>query len=165
MSALAWWRNWSAPPAPAAWVAPVFDLEELERRIRDLRAVHFWLEQNAHAVQATIQALEVQRMTLATLKDLNINAQEVAERMAASLSATPTSGTAPAPAAPAPNMPPDPPPAGFDPMRWWQGLAEQFQGLAAQALAPASAQAPAPEPTPAPAAAKVRAPKRPRTRP
>ena len=58
----------SALPSIGQWVAPTLDPEELEKRIEELRTVQFWLEQNARMLGATIQALEVQRMTLATLK-------------------------------------------------------------------------------------------------
>ena len=61
------------------WVAPTVSVEELERRIRELRAVQFWLEQNVTAIKATIQALEVQKMTLATLRGMNVSMTEVAK--------------------------------------------------------------------------------------
>ena len=61
----------SMMPSPAQWVAPTVDPEEVERRIQELRTVQFWLEQNTTALKATIQALEVQKMTLATLKGMN----------------------------------------------------------------------------------------------
>ncbi|MEY2684210.1 MAG: hypothetical protein RJA09_1354, partial [Pseudomonadota bacterium] len=51
---------------PGHWVAPTFSVEDLDKRIQELKTVHFWLDQNAKALSATIQALEVQRMTLAT---------------------------------------------------------------------------------------------------
>ena len=54
------------------WIAPTLDPEELEKRIEELRTVQFWLEQNARMLGATIQALEVQRMTLSTLKTMNV---------------------------------------------------------------------------------------------
>lgn len=60
------------------WVAPTLNVEELETRIEELKAVHFWLEQNSRALGATIQALEVQKMTLATLKGMNFNIGDVA---------------------------------------------------------------------------------------
>jgi len=151
-------------PAMAQWVAPVFDPDELERRIRDLRAVHFWLEQNARAVQATIQALEVQRMTLATLKGLNVSLGEVAQAWApgaagGSPRADAVSGEAPASGAdPAPQAPSggDAAAPAVDPMRWWQALTEQFQGIAQRTLQEmtqqaAAAMAPVP-PAPAPTA-------------
>ena len=60
----------SALPSIGQWVAPTLNPEELEKRIDELRTVQFWLEQNARMLGATIQALEVQRMTLSTLKTL-----------------------------------------------------------------------------------------------
>lgn len=71
----------SAMPSLGHWVAPTFDVQELDRRIQELKTVHFWLEQNAKALAATVQALEVQKMTLATLQGMNVSLNEVAEAM------------------------------------------------------------------------------------
>ena len=71
-------QNIPQMPNLANWVAPSLNLEELEKRIEELKAVHFWLEQNSKALGATIQALEVQKMTLATLKGMNFNLGDVA---------------------------------------------------------------------------------------
>ena len=60
------------------WVAPTINVEELDKRIEELKAVQFWLDQNAMALKATIQALEVQKMTLATLKGMNFSMGDVA---------------------------------------------------------------------------------------
>ena len=65
-------------PNLANWVSPSLNVEELEKRIGELKAVHFWLDQNSKALGATIQALEVQKMTLATLKGMNFNLGDVA---------------------------------------------------------------------------------------
>jgi len=65
-------------PNMANWIAPSLNEEELEKRISELKAVHFWLDQNAKALGATVQALEVQKMTLATLKGMNFNIGDVA---------------------------------------------------------------------------------------
>lgn len=65
-------------PNLANWIAPTLSEEELEKRIAELKAVHFWLDQNAKALSATVQALEVQKMTLATLKGMNFNMGDVA---------------------------------------------------------------------------------------
>ena len=59
-------------PGLSGWVAPTVSVDELDKRIQDLKAVQFWLEQNARALAATVQALEVQKMTLATLQDMNV---------------------------------------------------------------------------------------------
>lgn len=65
-------------PNLGSWVAPTLNVEELDKRIQELKAVQFWLDQNATALKATIQALEVQKMTLATLKGMNFNMGELA---------------------------------------------------------------------------------------
>jgi hypothetical protein len=70
----------SMPQMPnlGSWVAPTLNVEELDKRIDELKAVQFWLDQNATALKATIQALEVQKMTVATLKGMNFNFGDVA---------------------------------------------------------------------------------------
>ena len=71
----------AASSAAPGWVAPTLDPEELEKRIQELKTVQFWLEQNTKAVGATIQALEVQRMTLNTLKGMNMSFNDLAESL------------------------------------------------------------------------------------
>src|SRR6185436_7205763 len=73
----------SLPQLPnlSNWIAPTLNVEELEKRITELKAVHFWLDQNSKALGATIQALEVQKMTLATLKGMNFNMGDVANAL------------------------------------------------------------------------------------
>jgi hypothetical protein len=68
-------------PSVSSWVAPTLNVEELDKRIGELKAVSFWLEQNSRALAATIQALELQKMTLATLKGMNFNMGELAQAM------------------------------------------------------------------------------------
>lgn len=57
-------------PNVGSWVAPTLSTEELEKRITELQTVKVWLESNAHLLEATIQALQVQKMTLATLESM-----------------------------------------------------------------------------------------------
>ncbi len=129
------------------WIAPTLDPAELDKRIQDLKTVQFWLEQNARLLGTTIQALEVQRMTLNTLKTMNLPladlgaALRMAEPAPAPAQATFTPPPAPAPvAAPAavdaPTAAPATaaPPAAVDPMQWWGALTQQFSEIAAQAL-------------------------------
>jgi len=73
----------SVPQLPnlSNWVAPTFNVEDLEKRIEELKAVHFWLDQNSRALAATIQALEVQKMTLATLQGMNFSMGDVANAL------------------------------------------------------------------------------------
>jgi hypothetical protein len=68
-------------PQLASWVAPTLNVEELEKRIAELKAVQFWLDQNGRALGATIQALEVQKMTLATLQGMNFSMGELANAL------------------------------------------------------------------------------------
>ncbi len=66
-------------PGVSSWIAPTLNVDELDRRITELKAVSFWLDQNAKAVAATVQALEVQKMTLATLAGMNVAMGDVAK--------------------------------------------------------------------------------------
>jgi hypothetical protein len=131
----------AALPSIGQWVAPTLNPEELEKRIEELRTVQFWLEQNARMLGATIQALEVQRMTLSTLKTMNVQMSELRDSMKLPEPSAPGPAAAQA-AAPAKkrNMGGPQPakaaaPAGVvDPMQWWGALTKQFTELAAGAL-------------------------------
>jgi hypothetical protein len=59
------------PQQMPSMIAPTVDIEELDKRIADLRAVEQWLELNASMLRTTIQTLEVQRATIATLKGIS----------------------------------------------------------------------------------------------
>ena len=134
-------------PSMGQWIAPTLNPEELEKRIQELKTVHFWLEQNAKLLATTIQALEVQRMTLSTLQTMNLPLADLAESLKIR---TPTAAPAPR-AAPAPEPEPEPtaaraprkpaarkaaapPPPAVDPMQWWGALTQQFTELATQAV-------------------------------
>ena len=132
----------AALPGIGQWVAPTLNPEELEKRIEELRTVQFWLEQNARMLGVTIQALEVQRMTLSTLKTMNVQMSDLRDAMKLTLPEVPAAGAEPAPAAAAtaardkPASAPaatDAPPA-VDPMQWWGALTKQFTQLAATAM-------------------------------
>jgi len=49
-------------------VTPTFDVNELEKRINDLKAVEGWLRMNLSMLQMTIQGLEMQRATLSVVQ-------------------------------------------------------------------------------------------------
>ena len=131
-------------PGLGGWVAPTLSVEELDKRITELKAVQFWLDQNAMALKATIQALEVQRMTLATLKGMNVSMSEVAKAFTAKVpdAFVPRAPEPPAPpaAAPAPVEAPEADageqaaPGVVDPMQWWGALTQQFQQIASAAI-------------------------------
>ena len=72
-------------PPLSSWVAPTINVEELEKRINELKTVQFWLEQNSRALSATIQALEVQKMTLSTLQGMNVSMGDLANAFQLSL--------------------------------------------------------------------------------
>ncbi len=145
------------------WVAPTLNVEELEKRIQELKAVQFWLDQNATALKATIQALEVQKMTLATLKGMNFNMGDVANafklkvadsvaggvqratdkaRTFSGLEVPPTTFGADSAASEPPRKSaaragkpaPAASPGVVDPMQWWGSLTQQFQTIAADAM-------------------------------
>ena len=131
----------SALPNIGQWVAPTLNPEELEKRIDELRTVQFWLEQNARMLGATIQALEVQRMTLSTLKTMNVQMTDLREsltiRPADEAAADEPATTKPA----AKNVrkdarkgAADATPPAVDPMQWWGALTKQFTELAATAM-------------------------------
>jgi hypothetical protein len=129
----------SAMPSIGQWVAPTLNPEELEKRIEELRTVQFWLEQNARMLGATIQALEVQRMTLSTLKTMNVPLAQLRDSLKVR---EPDAAPAPAPAAAKARAGRGTrktagaalPPGAVDPMQWWGALTKQFTQLAATAM-------------------------------
>lgn len=125
-----------ALPGMSQWIAPTLDADEVDKRIQELRTVQFWLEQNAKMLGATIQALEVQRMTLATLRTMNLPMGELRESMKLDPAAFMPKAEAPAAPAPAaaPAEAPAPAPPAVDPLQWWGALTRQFTELAAQAI-------------------------------
>jgi hypothetical protein len=160
-------------PSLASWVAPTLSVEEVDKRIQELKTVQYWLEQNGHALKATIQALEVQKMTLSTLRGMNVRMEDIAS--AFTKQAAPAAPVAAPPAEPEPEVEAEeeaPAPAKnarskpasaasasggdggvIDPMQWWGSLTEQFQQIATSALHDA-AQLKVPAPAAAPAASK-----------
>ncbi|MGJ7505149.1 PhaM family polyhydroxyalkanoate granule multifunctional regulatory protein [Variovorax sp. ZT5P49] len=89
-------------PSLASWVAPTLSVEEVDKRIQELKTVQYWLEQNGHALKATIQALEVQKMTLSTLRGMNVRMEDIASAFTKQAAAM-----KPAPAAAAPEPEPE----------------------------------------------------------
>jgi hypothetical protein len=135
----------AALPNMGQWIAPTLNPEELEKRIEELRTVQFWLEQNARMLGATIQALEVQRMTLSTLKTMNVQMGELRDSIKLTVPGMePAAAAEPPPAEPAAKKAPakkaeaktsvETPMGTVDPMQWWGALTKQFTTLAATAM-------------------------------
>jgi hypothetical protein len=135
-------------------VAPTFDVNELDKRIADLRAVEQWLELNAGMLRTAIQTLEVQRATIATLKGISgamlapltkpgekPGAGAVPpdfglpppEAMAVGAAARKTASRKRQKPKPAPH-PPTVADAPLNPTAWWNTLQDQFTKIAASAV-------------------------------
>jgi len=143
----------SALPNIGQWVAPTLNPEELEKRIEELRTVQFWLEQNAKMLGATIQALEVQRMTLSTLKTMNVQMTDLRDSLQLKVP-TSAAGAKTAGKAASEN------PAAVDPMQWWGALTQQFTQLATAAMKDGAGGAAKTVATHAPPAGKKAAPRK-----
>jgi hypothetical protein len=161
------WGSMSVPGMSIPGLgAPTLSMDDLEKKIADLKAVEAWLNVNVSMLRGTIQALEIQRGTLATLKSMGASMAEAMKQPGADeksvLTATPFASAffaqpaAPAPqaaaapeaakgaaqtAAPAPGSPFMP-----DPTQWWNVLQDQFKqavtsAMSSDAMANASAMA------------------------
>lgn len=161
------------PPSLASMsdmMAPLTNVEELDKRITDLRAVEQWLKLNLGMLQSAIQALEVQRATLATLRAFGAFAQSsmsAAEEaaVAAAKAAAASPDAAPAAGAQAAAAPSDGDAAAqnpaFDPAGWWNLLQAQFSQLANLAMAQPGEPSAAPAAAPPDAAEPPAAPRKP----
>lgn len=114
-------------PQLGSWIAPTLDPQELDKRIEQLKTVQFWLEQNTRMLQTTIQALEVQRMTLSTLQTMNVPVASVAQAFTAEPSKKKATPSRSKDASTSSEL--------IDPMKWWGALTQQFADLASKALA------------------------------
>ena len=117
-------------------VTPTLDVDELEKRIADLKAVEGWLRMNLSMLQMTIQGLEMQKTTLSAVKAMGQMAQS-------SVQAT---STAEAPAAEGEGLA-----SAFSQAAMWPWqMMQQMQTHLQQAEAPAKDEAsPAPANKPA----------------
>lgn len=114
-------------------VAPTFDLEELDKRIKDLKAVEGWLRMNLSMLQMTIQGLEMQRTTVNTVQAMGQMASDAAKKAGEQ-------------AAPEPDAAVNGNPGAFSEAAMWpwqmmQQMREQMQQAAENAAATASATA------------------------
>ena len=116
-------------------VAPTFDLEELDKRIKDMKAVEGWLRMNLSMLQMTIQGLEMQRTTVSTVQTMSKMAVDAAK------SISPAATEEAAPTAPAQSAFSE---AAMWPWQMMQQMREQMQQTA-DAAAQANAESKAEE--------------------
>ena len=140
--------------------APPMSVEDLDKKIADLKAVEAWLNVNLSMLRGTIQTLEVQRGTIVTLKSMGAafasavqqpGASETsvlaAAPFASAFFAQPAARPAEQPKAAAPTVAP---PASTDkdaasaaaaaamtnPTAWWNMLQDQFKVAVSTAMSP-----------------------------
>ncbi|MCA1324187.1 PhaM family polyhydroxyalkanoate granule multifunctional regulatory protein [Herbaspirillum sp. alder98] len=147
------WGSVGTPPM----MMPSLSVEDINKKISDLKTVASWLELNLNMLKGTIQTFEVQSATLSTLQAMSaIMASKGGDSEAAAASAAPSfpfgfpmwPGGAPEAAAPAepepepeaaeppadsaqaePELPPSPDlqAAIGNPTAWWNLLQDQFK--------------------------------------
>jgi len=140
------------PPLPGAGMS----VEDLDKKIADLKAVEAWLTLNQNMLHGTIQALEIQRGTLATLKAMGDSmAQAMGQTKVGESSVAPfaqffaqmaQTATPPAPTPPTPTPPPPPAPDAAQAapdaagaampaaVAWWNLLQDQFRHAVASTI-------------------------------
>lgn len=142
-------RLWSSMDGSSRLV-PTLDVEELDKRITDLKAVEQWLNLNLSMLRGSIQALEIQRGTLEAVKAFGTAFQSApgwpgsafgsgspfestpkpASPSATAAASTPSGQSAPSRSA----APPQSAAPGIDPSAWWTLLNNNFQQIAQAAL-------------------------------
>jgi hypothetical protein len=147
-------------------MTPLMSVEELDKRITDMRAVEQWLKLNLNMLQSAIQALEVQRATLSTLRAFGAFAQasmsqppqsespakEPGARASGWGAAKPASEASAAASGAQSGAEPEAEAqtasgagGAFDPTGWWNLLQTQFNQLASFAMAQPAGEAAAAE--------------------
>ena len=131
------------PQTLPSMIAPTLDVEEIDKRIADLRAVEQWLNLNVNMLRTAVQSLEVQRNTIATLRSFGGAMMTTMTKPGMQPSASVAApAAAPAPSHPPPKRPRSAHPAAaagtlpLNPAAWWGALQEQFTKVAAAASAP-----------------------------
>lgn len=112
---------WGGMGVPGMAV-PTVSVDDLDKKIADLKAVEAWLALNSSMVRGTIQALEVQRGTLAAIKSMG----DAFAKAAAGAAEQQGDGQA------APDAAAQFAQAGA----WWNTLQDQFRQAVGSALSP-----------------------------
>lgn len=91
------WGGMSIPGAGVpGMVMPTLSVEEINKQIADLRAVESWLNVNMNMLRTTIQALEVQSATIATIQSMGESFGSVARANAETAAGAVRAATRPA---------------------------------------------------------------------
>jgi hypothetical protein len=163
------WGSMSVPGMSIpGMAAPTLSVDELDKKIADLKAVESWLNVNVAMLRGTIQALEVQRGTIATLKSMGAALADAVKQPGANeksvLAAAPYASAffsqpVEPRAKPEPKPEPEPQlaakpaptdkdaaPAMANPSLWWNLLQDQFKqavttAMSSDAMASAGAMA------------------------
>jgi hypothetical protein len=153
---------WGSISVPGL-TAPTLSVEELDKKVNDLKAVESWLNLNLSMLRGSIQALEVQRDTIATLKSVGASlasavntgvsdksifdanpyasaffhhAREADKAQATQPSPPPAPAPTPAPEAKAETpKPASGGAAAAQPNAWWNLLQDQFKQAVSTAMA------------------------------
>ncbi|MDN5842838.1 MAG: transcriptional regulator [Alcaligenaceae bacterium] len=153
------WQGMAGGGQMDSVAASMMSVEDLERRIAELQAVESWLRLNLSMLGNTIQGMEIQRSTLATLrafatsgvpKDFSAGSQATPEPESAS-AARPD----PEPGAEADST--DQQPYAQAAEDWWNMVQQQFQTLAAATAATLQSTADAADAAPVKAAPAAKA--------
>ena len=158
------WGSMSVPGMNIPGITtPTLSVDELDKKIGDLKAVEAWLSVNMSMLRGTVQALEVQRGTIATLKSMGASLAAAVKQpdssvtslfesipyasaffpmpVAAKAEAAPTEKAAPEPevkAAPAPAPAAETPDTAAqmtNPAAWWNLLQDQFKQAVSTTMA------------------------------
>lgn len=143
------WSGMSVPGMSIPGIgAPALSIDDLDKKIADLKAVEAWLNMNVSMLRGTVQALEIQRGTIATLKSMGATLADAMKQPGANeksvLAAAPYASAffaQPAAPASAPAAKPDAPAAAKgaplmpDPTLWWNVLQDQFTQAVTSAMA------------------------------
>jgi hypothetical protein len=151
------WGSMGVPGmALTGMTVPSMSVEDLDKKIADLKAVEAWLNVNLAMLRGTVQALEVQRGTIATLKSMGATLAQAIKQPGANektvMAAAPfVSAFFPqAGAESTPAAKPGAAPASADalqmpnPVAWWNMLQEQFTQAVAASMPAESTSAPGP---------------------
>lgn len=124
---------WGNLPLGSA-TSPASTIEELDKRINELKTVEQWLTLNLNLLKTTIQGMEVQKGTLAAIQVFSASFQ------AGPSKDSPASGASPNPFATGAAAAGAQPPVGMEQAAWWwNSMQEQFGQMLAATQASAQA--------------------------